>query len=51
MNEVQFIVASNDKKRFELSEEEGVLLIRAVQGHSMKTVQTEELLEKITNPF
>ena len=32
-------------------EEHGVRYIRAVQGHTIKTVQTEELLDKITNPF
>ena len=49
--EVQHIVDNNDKKRFELKQEEGVMLIRATQGHSIQTVQTEELLQKITNPF
>ena len=32
-------------------EEHGVRYIRAVQGHTIKTVQNEELLDKITNPF
>ena len=49
--EVEYIVQNNDKKRFELKQEDGVMLIRATQGHSIQTVQTEELLEKITNPF
>ena len=48
---MQFIVNNNDKKRFELLEENSVWFIRAVQGHSMATVQTEDLLIKITNPF
>ena len=49
--EVEYIVANNDKKRFEMTEEEGVKLIRAAQGHTIKTVETEELLTKITNAF
>ena len=51
MAEIEFIVNSNDKKRFELTEEHGVKLIRAVQGHSTKTVKTEDLLKPIMNPF
>ena len=51
INVVKHIVANNDKKRFELKEEGGVMLIRATQGHSMSTVKTEELLTKIENPF
>lgn len=48
---IEHIVNNNDKKRFELKEEQNVKLIRAVQGHSMTQVKTEELLTKITNPF
>ena len=49
--EIEYIVATNDKQRFELSEEQGVMLIRASQGHTIKTVKTEELLDRIKNPF
>ena len=49
--QVQHIVNTNDKKRFELKQDSGVWLIRAVQGHSIQAVQTEDLLQKITNPF
>ena len=42
--DVEHIVATSDKKRFEMREEEGVKLIRAAQGHSLEIVQTEELL-------
>jgi 2'-phosphotransferase len=36
--DVQYIVNTNDKKRFELLQEGEEWLIRAVQGHSMATV-------------
>ena len=45
--EVEWIVNNNDKKRFELREEDGKMYIRATQGHSMQSVQTEDLLEQI----
>ena len=45
--EVQWIVENSNKKRFDLREENGEMYIRAVQGHSMESVQTEELLEQI----
>ena len=45
------VVDNNDKKRFELTEEDGKSYIRAAQGHSMTAVATEELLKEITNPF
>ena len=48
---VERIVNDNDKKRFQLTEKDGVKLIRAVQGHSIKTVETEELLQPLKNPF
>ena len=38
ISDVQYIVNNNDKKRFELLEENGVMYIRAVQGHSMAVV-------------
>ncbi|CDU22182.1 related to TPT1-tRNA 2`-phosphotransferase [Sporisorium scitamineum] len=39
LEDVQKIVESNDKKRFELTEEaQGVWWVRAVQGHSLKSV-------------
>ena len=46
--DVERIVAGNDKKRFELKEDEGRFFVRAVQGHSMKAVDDDQLLEHVT---
>lgn len=40
------VVENSDKKRFEISEDGKY--IRATQGHSIKTVKTEELLRELT---
>eukprot|EP00747_Dinoflagellata_sp_TGD_P031588 gnl/TRDRNA2_/TRDRNA2_135394_c0_seq1.p1 gnl/TRDRNA2_/TRDRNA2_135394_c0~~gnl/TRDRNA2_/TRDRNA2_135394_c0_seq1.p1 ORF type:complete len:565 (-),score=118.17 gnl/TRDRNA2_/TRDRNA2_135394_c0_seq1:129-1823(-) len=45
IRELKQVVDESDKRRFELQEENGVLLIRAVQGHSIKAVKDEELHE------
>jgi RNA:NAD 2'-phosphotransferase (TPT1/KptA family) len=42
--DVERIVAGNDKKRFELKGD-GRVMIRAVQGHSMKVVDDSQLLQ------
>ena len=46
-SDVEKIVEGNDKKRFELKDEDGKLMIRATQGHSMKIVEDNELLKGI----
>ena len=46
-SDVEKIVEGNDKKRFELKDEDGKLMIRATQGHSMKIVEDNELLKNI----
>jgi len=46
--DVQKVVRDSDKKRFELAEEAGVIRIRAVQGHSIKVVQDEHLLRRLS---
>lgn len=41
------VVETNEKKRFEVAEFEGIQYIRAVQGHTIKQVKDEELLTPI----
>lgn len=45
--DVEAVVNTNEKKRFELESIDGQTMIRAVQGHSMKVVNDEELLERL----
>lgn len=46
-DDVREAVRKDNKQRFSLLEENGRLLIRANQGHSVTTVKTESLLEPI----
>lgn len=46
--DIQSIVRGNDKARFELREESGDVLVRAVQGHSMKVVEDDSLLQRLS---
>lgn len=51
--DVQAVVNENNKKRFELKQEQNALgadtwFIRAVQGHSIEAVKDEDLLDKVT---
>lgn len=48
--EVKWVVMNSDKKRFEIKIFDGKEYIRAVQGHSMSIVKTDELLEEIHDP-
>ena len=48
IHDVRHVVESNNKKRLELKEVGGKMLIRAVQGHTMEAVKDEELLTKLT---
>lgn len=45
--EIKYVVDHNDKRRYELIEKENQLYIRATQGHSLKIVQADKLLEKL----
>lgn len=47
LGDLQAVVNGNDKKRFELREEAGQVLVRAVQGHSMKAVADDQLLQRL----
>ena len=49
--DVFLVVAENNKKRLELKCVNKDWFIRATQGHTMKEVKDEELLEKITKEF
>lgn len=50
IKDIQAVVDTNDKKRFELKEEGKHVYIRATQGHSIKAVNTEQLLKLIEDP-
>lgn len=55
LEDINFVVLNNNKKRFALKEDQGELYIRATQGHSInvlytQTVSDESLLTPITNP-
>lgn len=41
-------VRNNEKRRFEMREEAGEWLIRAVQGHSMRAVEDDSLLTRLS---
>ena len=54
IDDVFTVVEDNNKKRFEMKPNEkfpDLWLIRAVQGHTIKTVQDEELLTIISVNF
>jgi 2'-phosphotransferase len=50
-NQVETIVKSCEKQRFDLKEIEGELMIRANQGHTVPDVKEEELLTPLLNPW
>ena len=47
--DVEQVVESNNKKRFEMIMKENQTWIRAVQGHTMQTVKDEDLLTPIND--
>lgn len=51
VNQVQNVVSTNDKQRFDLQEINGILMIRANQGHTIKEVNDEELLTPILSEY
>ena len=50
IKEIQAVVDQNDKKRFQLKDQGKNTYIRATQGHSIKSVSTQDLLTLITDP-
>ncbi|CAA2974516.1 tRNA 2 -phosphotransferase 1-like [Olea europaea subsp. europaea] len=50
VDEVREAVRKDNKQRFSLLEENGELFIRANQGHTIATVETESLLKPILSP-
>ncbi len=45
--DVERVVRQSDKRRFELRTENGELLVRAAQGHSMRVVRDDQLLRSL----
>ncbi|KAL5665672.1 hypothetical protein ACJX0J_025780, partial [Zea mays] len=50
VDEIREAVRQDNKQRFSLLEEDGELLIRANQGHTVTTVTSESLLKPILSP-
>ncbi|CAA7033156.1 unnamed protein product [Microthlaspi erraticum] len=50
IDEIREAVRRDNKQRFSLIEENGEFLIRANQGHSITTVESEKLLKPILSP-
>ncbi|XP_066377540.1 uncharacterized protein [Miscanthus floridulus] len=50
VDEIREAVRRDNKQRFSLLEEDGELLIRANQGHTVTTVTSESLLKSILSP-
>ncbi|KAG7653469.1 Phosphotransferase KptA/Tpt1 [Arabidopsis suecica] len=50
VDEIREAVRRDNKQRFSLIDENGELLIRANQGHSITTVESEKLLKPILSP-
>jgi 2'-phosphotransferase len=54
LNDVQYVVDNNDKKRFDLKQENGKYYIRANQGHSCEVaskIDQEKIFTKLTEPL
>lgn len=47
VDDVESVVRDSDKKRFDMIDESGEQMIRAVQGHSIKDVEDECLLRRL----
>lgn len=51
LDEIYTVVHNNDKQRFGLAEDNGRLMIRANQGHSVKGLKDEKLLKELKRPL
>ena len=51
IDEIMKVVEDNNKKRFEVNDINGALMIRAAQGHTLENISDEELLVEITDPL
>tara|TARA_Y100000813_G_C24116546_1_gene330476 strand:+ start:94 stop:672 length:579 start_codon:yes stop_codon:yes gene_type:complete len=50
IQDILYIVDNNDKKRFSIEHRNSVIYIKANQGHSIKSIKDELLLNRITDP-
>mmetsp|Transcript_20806 Transcript_20806/g.38883 ORF Transcript_20806/g.38883 Transcript_20806/m.38883 type:complete len:193 (+) Transcript_20806:631-1209(+) len=48
--DIRAVVQNNDKQRFLLQESNGIVRIRANQGHSIRDIDADQLLERIEDP-
>lgn len=48
--DILFIVENNDKKRFSIEYRNNIIYIKANQGHSIKSINDDLLLNEITDP-
>ena len=48
--DIMYIVANNDTKRFSIQHRDSIIYIKANQGHSIKSIKDDLLLNEITNP-
>lgn len=49
LKDIMNVVETNDKKRFEILNENDILFIRAVQGHTLSNIDDDELLIPIND--
>ena len=51
LEEIEYVVNSNEKQRFTLTTKDGLLYIRANQGHTKNIIDPNEMLEEIKIPL
>ena len=50
IEDIMYIVDNNDKKRFSVEARNSIIYIKANQGHSIKSINDDLLLNEITDP-